>query len=67
MAKENNLSENLKKLSKIADWFEKQEEVDVEEGLEKIREAAKIIKETKKNFAEVENEFEEIKKDLEKD
>jgi molecular chaperone GrpE (heat shock protein) len=67
MPKENNLSENLKKLSKIADWFEKQEEVDVEEGLEKIREAAKIIKETKKSFAEVENEFEEIKKDLEKD
>jgi molecular chaperone GrpE (heat shock protein) len=67
MAKEKNLSENLKKLAKISEWFEKQEEVDVEEGLEKIKEAAKIIKETKKSFEEVENEFEEIKKDIEKD
>ncbi|MFA5009111.1 MAG: hypothetical protein WC534_00835 [Candidatus Paceibacterota bacterium] len=63
--KEKNLSENLKKLTKIAEWFEKQEEVDVEEGLEKIKEAAKIIKETKKSFAQAENEFEEIKKSLE--
>lgn len=65
--KEQNLSKNLKKLTEISDWFEKQEEVDVEEGLEKIKEAAGIIKETKKSFQEVENEFEEIKKDLEKD
>lgn len=67
MTKEKNLSENLKKLTKISEWFEKQEEVDIEEGLEKIKEAAKIIKETKKSFEEVENEFEEIKKDIEKD
>lgn len=67
MPKDKNLSENLKKITKIAEWFEKQEEVDVEEGLEKIKEAAKIIKETKKSFKEAENEFEEIKKDLEKD
>jgi exonuclease VII small subunit len=67
MAKEKNLGQNLKKLNQIAEWFENQEEVDVEEGLEKIKEAAKIIKETKKSFEEVENEFEEIKKDIEKD
>ncbi|HOS87947.1 MAG TPA: hypothetical protein PL093_00055 [Candidatus Pacearchaeota archaeon] len=66
MAKENSLSENLKKINKIAEWFEKQEEIDVEEGLEKVKEAAKIIKETKNSFQEIENEFEEIKKDLEK-
>mgnify|MGYP000988638194 CR=1 FL=1 len=67
MVKEKNLGQNLKKLNQITEWFENQEEIDVEEGLEKIKEAAKIIKETKKSFQEVENEFEEIKKGLEKD
>lgn len=67
MTKEKNLGQNLKKLNQITEWFENQEEIDVEEGLEKIKEAAKIIKETKKSFQEVENEFEEIKKGLEKD
>ena len=67
MVKEKNLGQNLKKLNQITEWFENQEEIDVEEGLEKIKEAAKIIKETKKSFQEEENEFEEIKKGLEKD
>ncbi|MCK5123428.1 MAG: exodeoxyribonuclease VII small subunit [Candidatus Pacebacteria bacterium] len=39
-----NLSESLKKLEKIARWFESQEEVDVEMGLEKVKEGAKLIK-----------------------
>ncbi|HNY35693.1 MAG TPA: hypothetical protein PLD14_03175 [Candidatus Pacearchaeota archaeon] len=65
--KEKNLNQSLKKLSLIAEWFEKQEEVDVEEGLEKVKEAALIIKEAKKQFKEIENEFEEIKKEIEKD
>jgi len=65
--KEKNLNQSLKKLSAIAEWFEKQEEVDVEEGLEKVKEAASIIKEAKKQFKEVENQFEEIKKEMEKE
>ncbi|MDD5098524.1 MAG: hypothetical protein PHD31_02300 [Candidatus Pacebacteria bacterium] len=63
--KDKNLNQSLKKLSFIAEWFEKQEEIDVEEGLEKVKEAAQIIKEAKKQFKEIENEFEEIKKDIE--
>lgn len=65
--KEKNLNQSLKKLTSIADWFEKQEEIDVEEGLNKVKEAAEIIKEARKQFKEVENEFEEIKKDLEEE
>ncbi len=61
----NNLKSNLKKLSLIAEWFENQEEVDVEEGLKKVKEAVTIFKETKKQFSDIENQFEEIKKEIE--
>lgn len=59
-----NLTENLDKLSKISDWFEAGEEIDVEEGLLKVKEAVLLIKESKSRLAEIENDFEEIKKDL---
>ena len=32
------LNANLKRLAEITDWFENQEEIDVEEGLEKVKE-----------------------------
>lgn len=63
MAKEKNLSDNLKRLSEITDWFENQEEIDVEEGLAKVKEAAALIKASKERLKSVENEFEEIKKE----
>jgi len=59
-----NLSDNLKKLSKITEWFESQEEVDIEEGLKKVKEAVALIKVSKERLKEVENEFEEIKKEV---
>ena len=59
------LTKNLKKLSEIANWFDAQEEVDVEEGSKKVKEAAILIKESKSRLAEVENEFEEIKREVE--
>jgi len=58
-----NLSDNLKKLSEITEWFENQEEVDIEEGLKKVKEAAGLIKASKERLKAVENEFEEIKKE----
>lgn len=61
----NNLGELINNLSKISEWFEKQEEIDVEIGLQKIKEAASLIEKTKKRLKEVENEFEEIKKNYE--
>jgi exonuclease VII small subunit len=62
--KQENLNQNLKKLNSIIEWFENQEELDVELGLKKVKEAMDIIKETKKRLKKVENEFEEIKKDI---
>lgn len=62
---EKNLKSNLEKLSLIVDWFEKQEEVDVEEGLKKVKESAEILKEAKKQFSDIENQFEEIKREIE--
>ena len=59
-----NLSDNLKKLSAITEWFENQKEVDIEEGLKKVREAAGLIKASKERLRAVENEFKEIKKEV---
>ena len=64
MATKNNLNGALKKLSEIVKWFEGQEEVDVETGLEKVREGAELIKSSRERLKEIENEFEEIKKSI---
>jgi hypothetical protein len=61
------LGKNLKKLDAIAEWFDEQEEVDIEEGLAKVKEAATLIKESRGRLAEVENTFLEIKKEIEQD
>ncbi len=60
-----NLNDSLKKLKDIVAWFDDQEEVDVEKGLEKVKEGAKTIKFCKERLAEIENEFKEIKKEIE--
>jgi len=60
----NNLNGNLKKLAEITAWFDNQKEVDVEEGLKKVREAVSLIKSSRERLKEVENEFEEIKKEI---
>jgi len=59
-----NLSDNLKKLAEITEWFESQEEVDIEEGLKRVKEAAALIRASKERLKAVENEFEEIKKEI---
>ena len=63
MAK-NNLKDSLKKLKDIVDWFDKQEDADIEIGFEKVKEGAALIKESKKRLRELENEFEKIKTDM---
>ena len=63
--KAKNLSDSLKRLAEITKWFENQEEIDIEKGLEKVREAVGLIKDSKSRLKEIENEFEEIKKDVE--
>jgi copper chaperone CopZ len=59
-----NIKASLKKLEALASWFDEQEEIDVELGLAKVKEATVLIKELKTKLKDVANEFEEIKKDL---
>ena len=59
-----NLNETLKKLSQIVDWFDSQSELDVEKGLEYVKEGATLIKSSRERLTEIENEFKEIKKTI---
>lgn len=59
-----NLNNCLKRLAEITEWFDGQEEIDVEEGLKKVKEAAGLIRTGKERLRAVENEFEEIKKGM---
>jgi exodeoxyribonuclease VII small subunit len=59
-----NLTESLAELSQIVKWFENENEVDVEAGLEKVREGAELIKICKARLAKIENEFKEIQKEI---
>jgi hypothetical protein len=67
MAENKNLKNNLKKLEEISVWFNGQKEIDVEEGLNKIKEAVELIKSSKERLKQIENEFEEIKKEIDAD
>jgi len=60
----NGIKEKLNELEQIASWFEKQKDVDVEEGLKRVKDGAVLIKDLKERLREVENEFSEIKKGL---
>ncbi len=61
-----NLNETLKKLADIVSWFENQSELDVEKGLENVKEGADLIKLSRERLTEIENEFKEIKKEIQK-
>jgi len=65
-AKKESLGESLKKLEAITEWFERQESIDVEVALEKVKEGVTLIQESKARLNEVENEFEIVKKSLNK-
>lgn len=59
-----NLTEALTELQNIVTWFDGQDNVDVEQGLEKVRAAAVLIKNSKTRLAHIENEFREIEKEM---
>jgi exodeoxyribonuclease VII small subunit len=61
------ISQSLGKLEKIIEWFDEQSEVQVEEGLKRVREGAVLIKDLRGRLKEVENQFQELKKDLDSD
>ncbi len=58
------LGASMKKIREIVEWFDTQDEIDVEKGLEKVKEGAELIASSKKRLAELENEFVEVKKKL---
>lgn len=58
------VKESLNKLESIVDWFDKQEDIDLEEGLEKVKVGAEIIKDLKVKLKGLQNKFKEIKEDL---
>lgn len=59
-----NLNDTLKKLAQIVSWFESQSELDVEKGLDYVKEGATLIKSSRERLSEIENEFVEIKKEI---
>jgi exonuclease VII small subunit len=63
-AKKDSIQDKLKELETISNWFETQAEVDVEEGLKKVKQGASLVKELKAKLKVVENEFEELKKEF---
>ncbi|MBI2438997.1 MAG: exodeoxyribonuclease VII small subunit [Candidatus Moranbacteria bacterium] len=67
MTTKKSLNESLKKLETIVRWFDDQEAVDVEQGLQKVKEGALLIQESKIRLKEIENEFITVKKELEKE
>ena len=56
------LDETLKKLERIAEWFGKQNEPNLEEGLKKVEEAALLLKESRERLGEIENRFDEVRR-----
>ena len=65
--KQKDFKHHLEEIAEILEWFDSQEELDVEKALEKVKKAAVLIKASKKRLGELENEFEEIKADIEKE
>lgn len=64
MAEQKNLTDSLGELEEIVTWFEEQDEIDVEQGLTKVKAAAALIKDSKARLAEIENEFQAIEKEI---
>lgn len=62
--KKESISASLKALEDLLAWFDGQTEVDVEEGLKKVREGAALIGDLRGRLKEAENEFVELKKAL---
>ncbi len=63
--KKESFQHHLKEISEILEWFDAQEELDVEAALVKIKKAAELIKTSRKRLGEIENEFNEVKGEVE--
>ncbi len=54
---------SVKRLEEINTWFQN-EEIDLDEGLHKLREGKELIKQCRNRLQEVENEFVKIKEEF---
>ena len=55
-----NLTQALKQLEEINHWFQ-EEDIDLEQGLEKLKKGKDLIKQCRQRLQNVENEFLKIK------
>ncbi|MBT4123816.1 MAG: exodeoxyribonuclease VII small subunit [Candidatus Pacebacteria bacterium] len=60
------MNKAMKELEEINNWFQ-EEEIDLEEGLEKLQEAQKLTSLVKTKLQEVENKFIDLKKDFQEE
>jgi hypothetical protein len=65
--KKESIGQSLKKLEDVLAWFDGQTEVDVEEGLKRVRQGAGLVTELRERLKEVENEFQTVKATLQDD
>ena len=56
-----NFTKSYAELQKIVEWFES-EDIDLEDGIKKFEEGAKIIKELKEYLSKMENKIKELNK-----
>lgn len=56
----NGISHSMSKLQEIVSWFEQQENIDLEEGIKKVKEGAEHLKIAKNQLKEIDNEFKEL-------
>jgi hypothetical protein len=65
--KKESIGQSLKKLEDVLAWFDGQTEVEVEEGLKRVRQGAGLVTELRERLKEVENEFQTVKATLQDD
>lgn len=58
------VQESLSQLEGIVKWFESRRDVDVEEGLAKVKEGVELVKSLRERLKNIQNEFEMVKKEL---
>lgn len=60
----NEFAQSIKELEEINTWFQN-EDIDLDEGLRKLKRGRELIKACRARLKDVENEFLEIKEDFE--
>jgi exodeoxyribonuclease VII small subunit len=60
-----NFTKAFEELEEIAEWFDSEENLDLDKGLKQFERGLELAGELKKKLSEVENNVEEIKKKFE--